>query len=148
MPTYDMFGQLAAHDKAQAIGNATIDTLALKEAFQKGSGRRAYTAAPKILGRTLLPLMLGAEAIQNTKNGWGKSIEAQRARVGDSNDFGFAEGLANPLTTLANAGQSIYGLAASEIDANFSLPHAVAQMKQQQKFNAWRRSTRLGEALK
>jgi len=68
--------------------------------------RSSPVAATAALGKAA-PVIgaagMGLEAIQNTRTGWGEAIEKQDQRAGNRLRSLMWEGLANPLTSIANS---------------------------------------------
>ena len=113
-PKYDMLAKLSDADKAQAIVGGAVDYTAIKHRVMQSASRKAAAkyAGAAVASKALLPATMAAEAVNNTRKGWGTTADQQLQVVGDDMGYALAEGLANPLTTLYNTGRA----AASQVD--------------------------------
>lgn len=115
------YRSLGIQDRALVPLDAGTTIAALKEGAQariatSAARRAAATATAKAAGKANAFLMvpqMGAEIYSNTRGGWVNAYDQQNKRIMDAADgdegaevpLGIIEGIANPLTTIGNAGR-------------------------------------------
>ena len=97
--------QLGPIDGAQTVIDTAIPFISARNAAQAASGAKVVgQGALKKVPLVNIPF-LAYEAGKNTfVDGWGNAIEKQDKTIDGEPILAIAEGLANPLTTIANAG--------------------------------------------
>lgn len=130
------YRSLGIQDRALVPVDAGTTIAALKEGAQAriattAARRTAAAATAKAAGKANAFLMvpqMGAEIYSNTRGGWVNAYDQQNKRIMDAANgdegaevpLGVIEGIANPLTTIGNAGREAARALAANRDAEIA----------------------------